>query len=349
MKTKPDVAEETALILAVDAPLMPLLAKDREQARVYQANSKSKNTQRAYKQDWKAFVAWCVANKVSPLPVKDVDLCAYLSRLASEPEKSLSRVQRAYSAIALAHRAWQWRDEEGEHEGAKGWESSKACPMSVKRTLDGIRRDLGVAPKNPKHAITDEELRLLCGEMDRRFEALEALRNKAILLGAFCGAFRRSELVGLRVEDLTFTTQGVTTLLRRSKTDQEGHGKMKGIPFLRDERVCPVRTLTRWLEAAGIAEGPVFRPITHGHRVLPPALDARIVARLVKMGAIVLGIPATKLGGHSLRAGFVTTAYLRGKSADAIMNHTGHVDYKTFRKYIRHLTVFDNNAASGIL
>lgn len=336
MQTDP---HETAIVLRPEAPLSLLLAKEREQAVEYQASSKSKNTQRAYAQDWKMFVAWCATRGVPPFPVASSDLCAYLARLAKEPGKSLSRVQRAYSAIALVHRV----------KGAPGWESSKSCPMDVKRTLDGIRRDLGVAPKNPKHAITDDELRLLCGEMDRRFGALEALRNKAILLDTFCGAFRRSELIGLRIEDLAFTAQGMTTLLRRSKVDQEGKGMVKGIPFLRDVRVCPVRTLTQWIEEAKITEGPIFRPISHGNRPLPRALDARIVARLVKMGADVLGIPAKNLGGHSLRAGFVTTAHLRGKSADAIMSHTGHVDYKTFRKYIRHLTVFDNNAASGIL
>jgi integrase len=48
------------------------------------------------------------------------------------------------------------------------------------------------------------------------------LRDKAILLLGFAGAFRRSEIVGLQVRDIQISDAGLIITLRRSKTDQEG-------------------------------------------------------------------------------------------------------------------------------
>ena len=87
------------------------------------------------------------------------------------------------------------------------------------------------------------------------------VRDRALLLVGFAGAFRRSELVSLNVRDLKFTNDGLTVTLRRSKTDQEGSGRKVGIPYGSSPETCPVRSLRAWLEASGIESGPVFRPI----------------------------------------------------------------------------------------
>jgi hypothetical protein len=44
------------------------------------------------------------------------------------------------------------------------------------------------------------------------------------LAGVVIGAFRRSELVALNVDDLEETAEGMLVTLHRSKTDQEGLG-----------------------------------------------------------------------------------------------------------------------------
>jgi integrase len=56
-------------------------------------------------------------------------------------------------------------------------------------------------------------------------------RDRAVLLVGFAGAFRRSEIVGLDVEDVQFTSDGVVITLRRSKTDQTGAGRKVGLPY----------------------------------------------------------------------------------------------------------------------
>jgi integrase len=56
-------------------------------------------------------------------------------------------------------------------------------------------------------------------------------RDRALVLLGFAGAFRRSELVGLDIEDCVFGKDGLTVTFRRSKTDQDGTGRKIGIPY----------------------------------------------------------------------------------------------------------------------
>ena len=81
----------------------------------------------------------------------------------------------------------------------------------------------------------------------------------------FASALRRAELVGLNVEDVATGEDGLTITLRRSKTDQEGEGRVIGVPFGASPETCPVRALTAWRTEAAITEGPIFRGVSrHG-------------------------------------------------------------------------------------
>jgi integrase len=90
---------------------------------------------------------------------------------------------------------------------------------------------------------------------------LSGLRDKAILLVGFAGAFRRSEIVGLQVRDVQSSDAGLIITLRRSKTDQEGASFTKGIPIGTSDATCPKCALEAWLQLAGITTGPIFRPV----------------------------------------------------------------------------------------
>jgi integrase len=71
------------------------------------------------------------------------------------------------------------------------------------------------------------------------------------------------------------------------------------------------------------------------------------MARVVKCCAERAGLDPKKFAGHSLRAGFATTAAKRGKSLDAIMRQTLHRSERVARTYIRHAKLVDDNAAGG--
>jgi integrase len=176
-----------------------------------------------------------------------------------------------------------------------------------------------------------------------------SLRDRSLLLLGFAGAFRRSELTALNIEDLEFTADGVIITIRRSKTDQEAAGRKIGVPFGGSPITCPVRALRAWLDAANLKTGAVFRPIGRWGRVSRDRLSDKAVARVVKKYVEAIGFDPALFGGHSLRAGMATSAARAGKSERAIMEQTGHRSVNMVRRYIRSGSLFLHNASAGLL
>src|SRR5882724_11568181 len=104
-------------------------------------------------------------------------------------------------------------------------------------------------------------------------------RDRDVNLLGFAGAFRRSEIVGLDAGDCSFSSAGLTIMLRRSKTDQEGAGRKIGIPYGSNPVTCPVRNVQIWTEQPGISTGPLFRPINRHGQMRPGRLSGIAVAR----------------------------------------------------------------------
>jgi integrase len=108
---------------------------------------------------------------------------------------------------------------------------------------------------------------------------LIGVRDRALILFGFAGAFRRSELVALDVEDCAFGKDGLKVTLRRSKSDQDGAGREIGVSFGSNPETCPVRTMQAWLEQAGINAGPAFRSINRHGQVQPRRLSGISISR----------------------------------------------------------------------
>jgi integrase len=166
------------------------------------------------------------------------------------------------------------------------------------------------------------------------------------LLG-FAGAFRHSELVALNVEDFEFCDDGMRVTIRKSKTDQEGLGSI--IAIARGSIACPVEAMRIWQNAAGIVDGPLFRPVTRTGKLSPRRLSARVVAELVKAYARRAGLKAADFSGHSLRSGFLTSAAARGASIFKMMDVSRHRSVDTLRSYVRDAELFRNHAGSRLL
>jgi integrase len=163
----------------------------------------------------------------------------------------------------------------------------------------------------------------------------------------FAGAFRRSELVALDVADIVETTEGLKVLIRRSKADQQGAGAT--IAIVRGSVACPVAALKGWLTAAAIAEGPLFRRVNKGGRVLPDRLTAQSVALIIKARAKRIGLKPEDFAGHSLRAGFLTSAAKRGASIFKMLDVSRHRNIDTLKGYVRDGELFTNHAGNGLL
>ncbi len=308
-------------------------APEVQRAREFADASTGKNTKRAYKADWEAFCAWCSDRGVQPERAKPAGVAVYLAWMVDN-EYAVPSVERAYAGIASRLR----------EADPEAWPLRRR-PPAIAKVIQGIRKEIDHEP-DAKKPITDKEMDAIltaCGE------GLIGKRNRALILVGFFGGFRRSELVSLDVEDVAFLDEGLRVRLRRSKTDQKGKGEIKGIMFSSSPKRCPIRALRAWLTDSGITSGALFRPLSRVGHVLDRRLGDRMVAHTVKRAVKTIGLDADDFAGHSLRAGFVTTAARKGKSLDAIMRQTGHKSVATVRRYIRHATVFDDNATEGLL
>jgi integrase len=304
-----------------------VLATVHARADDYAGHSKSPTTRRAYSADWRDFLQFCDRHGFNPLPAADETVAAYLAELADHGAKA-STIARRLVAISQAHKAVDL--------------PSPTTSSLVRRTHAGIRRTIGTAQQGKAPTLVNDLKRMLEALPDTRV----GTRDRALLLLGFAGAFRRAELVSLDIEDLEFSRAGLVVTLRKSKTDQEQHGRRIGIPYGSSEATCPVRSLQTWLDDACITDGPVFRSMDRGHRVQPGRLSNKSVALIVKRRTGAVGLDPRRYAGHSLRAGLATSAASGGATEREIMQQTGHRSADMVRKYIREADLFKRNAAA---
>lgn len=176
---------------------------------------------------------------------------------------------------------------------------------------------------------------------------LKGLRDRAILLVGFAGAFRRSELVALDVADLEFCDGGLRVTIRKSKTDQEGLGAT--IAIVPGSIACPVEATRNWMEASGITDGALFRSVSRSGKISSGRLSGRAVAEVVKTYAGKVGLKIADFSGHSLRSGFLTSAVARGASIFKMMDVSWHKSIDTLRGYVRDAEMFRNHTGTGLL
>lgn len=291
--------------------------------------AKAANTKRAYRGDWSRFETWCSEHGVKPLPASPAAVAAYATWLGEKGRK-VSTIQRAVTAISQAHGL-----------------AKKPSPITnerVRTVMKGIRRRLGTAQRKAK-PLLPLDIRAAFAKMPGD---IRGLRDRALIAVGFCGAFRRHELVALDVDDVEHADDGLVVTIRRSKTDQEGHGRRIGIPRGQYPKTCPVRALEAWLKAAGIEEGPVFREIPRCGVVTDRRASDRAVGRAVKRAAKAAGLNPKGYSAHSLRSGFVTAAVRAGKREDRIMSQTGHRSHVVMAGYIQEAGLFTANAAIGL-
>jgi site-specific recombinase XerD len=294
----------------------------------YLAREKADATRRAYRADMRVFTSWCEARGLAALPARPETVAVFLGSQAKDGAKAATLARRV-AAIRDAHRA----------EGLE----SPADAEQVKATLRGIRRTIGTAQSKKAPATAERVIAMAAQSPD----TLRGLRDRALLLIGFAGAFRRSELAALAVADLEEVPEGLRVTLRRSKTDQEGAGRV--VPIPRGSVACPVAAVRVWLQAAGISEGPVFRSLGKGGRVQPDSLSTRSIGLIVQRYAKLVGLNPDDFGGHSLRAGFLTSAAARGANLFRLMDQSGHRSVETVRGYVRRAEEFKDHAGAGLL
>jgi integrase len=300
-------------------------------SQAYQDAADAPATLRAYAADLANFEAWCGKHGLPPMPATPEIVGAYLA--AAGEGYAMPTLRRRVAAIARAC-------------GVAGHPLDTKHP-AVRETLRGIARTHGGRSRRAA-ALTTTEIRKLsraCGA------DLAGARDRALFLLGFAGALRRSELVGLDVAHVTWTGDGLTLLIERSKTDQEAEGAEIAIPRGRSDETCPVAALQSWLAAAEITAGPLFRKVNRGGMVETARLSPDAVRQILLKRAAQAGLQGTlaePVSPHGLRAGFVTTAYRNGVPDEEIMGHTRHRSLTTMRSYVRRAKLSQTSPAGKV-
>ncbi|PZU04614.1 MAG: integrase [Gordonia sp. (in: high G+C Gram-positive bacteria)] len=347
------------------------------------AASRSESTLKAYASAWRRFDRWCQRNGHVTLPAHPLTVAAYLVEASDtftpDGERAFAPATFSKWVAAIAH-----------HHRRSG-RISPTDHEAVRSTLSGIRRTYATAGARPRKQmapllVTDIVTMLAVARANVTGWASEVLerRDSALLLMGFSGAFRRDELVSLHCGDVTINRlDGVHVRLRKSKTDQDGRGSTKALPFTVSHTSCPPCATLRWWEVVAAYErdgrpavirllrtcpeftehvcrtgtprvrqsSPFFRSIAKNGNLSSTALSGAAVHAAVRRRAGAAGYDedlVATLGGHSLRAGFVTQAFRNGADAHAIMRQTGHKSPAMVELYGRENAPLMGNAVTDI-
>jgi integrase len=315
-----DTAPVTALAPPQTGPLAPSPAPTlSETALGYARQALSPATRRAYGSHLRAWEAWCQAKDVVPAPAAPSLVANHLAELAGQ--RAYVTLTSRLSAIAQAHHLLRLPFDLQDPE--------------LRKTLQGIARAHGTRPRRQAAPLLPADVIKLAGICggDLRGE-----RDRALILLGFAGAFRRSELVEIRVGDLSFGPHGLSVFLPRSKADQIGEGSLVHVATNPLAAHCPVAAVRSWLDAAGIRQGWVFRRITRSDAIGRQGLSTESVRLILKERAWEAGYRGEELDRitpHSLRAGCITTLAQASVHERDIMRHSRHGSQAVMRSYIR--------------
>lgn len=323
--------------------LLPPLEDLTDDERRYAGKARAANTIRGYRSDWKEWCTWCAERGFDPLPAAPEAISRYLTDLARHGAK-VGTMSRRLSALRFVHRLHEM-DDPTEH-------------PRVVVVWEGVQREHGAAPDQAEPLMPPELTQILDACPPTRTwkgkrpdePDLAGLRDRALLSVGFFAALRRSELAALRIADLEERTRGLVIHLPRSKTNQTGaQDELAILPHISDQRLAPIEHLRRWIEAAELHDPDdlVFRSVDR-HNKLGNEISGTAINTLVQRAIQRAGLDPTNYSAHSLRAGFVTYAHLRGASDRAIAHQTRHGSLASIGTYIRIEEAFEDNAATQL-
>ncbi|NMY28496.1 MULTISPECIES: site-specific integrase [Pseudomonas] len=325
-ENRPPILLEEAAVQARTHGTLATPEQLAEQHQRFLAAATSDNTRRTYRSAIRHFQAWG-----GVLPCDEAVVIRYLLSFADV----LNPRTLALRLTALS----QWHRYQGFPD--------PAASATVRKTLRGIERVNG-RPRQKAKALLLGDLELIVAHLDT-LEGLAALRDSALLQLGYFGAFRRSELVTVEVQYLQWEREGLKITLPRSKTDQEGEGLERAIPY-GDNLCCPTKALRRWLDSAQIEQGPLFRRVSRWGAVGDVALHEGSVNTILTARAQEAGLPyAPIMSSHSLRRGLATSAHRAGADFLEIKRQGGWRHDGTVHGYIEEARAFEENAAGSLL
>lgn len=316
--------------------------------------AKADNTHAAYAIDVKQFKAFCESVGTEAFPATPVTLAAWIADMSTKLK--YSTITRKVYAVSSVHR-----------EKFK----THCINKNIHNLLAGLRREKGKSKETTRKAkamtgdVAGQILRFLVSEDARnKGEAIQRreLRNQALILLGFAGAFRVSELLRLDIEDVQIEQHGMTVTLTSSKTNKGAKAKgSETIGISRwtdpekatDNVVCPVLFLEKWieeLESASINSGRIFRAINPAGNIKAKSnksgdfMTRKSVSDLLKEAASRAGFDGAQFSTHSMRRGHITQAYKNRIPEQDIARTSRHKTIAVLRDYEEEANAYQGSA-----
>jgi site-specific recombinase XerD len=292
----------------------------------------AKGTYRVYLSDGKIFQQWCQHHQVSSTSATPESIALFLTDQFKHGFHP-STLTRRLAAIKFMY--------------LNLGKTSPTDSSIVRAVLKGIKRDEKVKPSQPKKAIISSMIKQmvdLCSQ-----NTLRGLRDRALLLVGFAGAYRRSELVAINIEDITWQKEGMDIVIHRSKTDPESKGDYKAILKASEKTYCPILATQAWINKANLTSGPLFRGIDKKECLKETSLSTDIVYTLIKRCTALLGYEFNDFSPHSLRSGFITSAIENGAKPTKIMDISKHKTLQSLQKYVKHAERYEDHPGKNLL
>jgi integrase len=311
-----------------------------EATQAFTRAARSERTRLAYSRAWTGFEAWCRANGRRALPASPDTVAGWMTALATGKgvPNALARssINQALSAVIVAQRT-------------AGHAFDRKHPL-IRQTWKGICNTKAKTEIVRKaQPIMGDELRKLLDKL--RSTVPSDARDAALLALGWSGALRRSELVSLDWQQLgagggfvTVGELGITITLMASKASQD---QAETIVIPRADMPTACERLEAWARQAGLQPGePVFRSVDQLQVISIERLTDRSVSRIVKARvrkhfrangrtAAEAEKIAAHFSGHSMRAGYATSAAAKDMPSYRIRKHTRHKSPAVLEGYIR--------------
>ena len=289
----------------------------------YLKSATSDNTRKAYRSAIRQFEKWG-----GRLPTNQDNLVKYLL------DRSTKVNPRTLDLHLTAIKQW--------HQ-TQGFTDPVETSL-IRKTMEGIRRVHG-KPKQKAKALRLEHIAIMIDHLHQLPDNKKKYRDIALILTAYFGAFRRSELVSIKVEDLKWETEGLIIQLPHSKTDQEREGINRALPF-GDQNVCPATAIKKWLTLSNITDGVLFRPVNRWDQIQSRSLNPNAINELLKLlGSDCQFDFAPQLSSHSFRRGLSTSAARAGVDFELIKKQGGWKSDATVWQYIEEAQQLNQNAS----
>jgi site-specific recombinase XerD len=267
-------------VVPATAPTEAMIWVNLEKYAVDARGAFAENSKRAMKSDVRLFTDWCSQQGHKAMPASPDVIAAYVDAAAAS--KAPATVRRYCASLGMFHRA--------------AGVANPCEALAVNLALKRMHNAKGRAQVQPS-GLNEGHVRKLLDAAPRARKhrnPIRDLRDKALLVTAYCTLARESELVGLQFADLKVEADNFgTVIIRRSKSDQEGVGATVAVP------ADAMQHLLKWITAAGIKDGAS----------IGGPLDPGAVARIFKTMADAAKLLPDKDGkplrisGHSTRIG----------------------------------------------